>query len=142
MADIAVTAAQVEAIDPLQAEIYNFIASATITQGQVVYILAAGTVGVADATTAGGLYQARGIALNGGAAGQAISVLKRGRCAGFTVSGMNPSAPLFLSETAGALASATPAGTGTEVVCGIVVAMPDKDVTDVVYADFRWRGDW
>ena len=77
MADIAITAAQVEAIDPLQAEIYNFIAAETITQGQVVYILAAGTVGVADATTAGGLYQARGIALNGGAAGQAISVLKR-----------------------------------------------------------------
>lgn len=142
MADIVVTAAQVAAIDPLQAEIYNFIASATITAGQVVYILAAGTVGVADATTAGGLYQARGIALNGGAAGQAISVLKRGRVAGFTVSGMNPSAPLFLSETAGALASATPAGTGTAVVCGIVVAMPDKDATDVVYADFRWRGDW
>jgi hypothetical protein len=142
MADIVVTAAQVEAIDPLHAEIYNFIAGATITQGQVVYMTTTGTLGVADATTAGGLYQARGIALNGGAAGQAISVLKRGRCAGFTVSGMNASAPVFLSETAGALASATPAGTGTAVICGIVVAMPDKDATDVFYADFRWQDDW
>lgn len=142
MADITVTAAQVEAIDPHYAEIFNFIAGATITQGQVVYMTTTGTLGVADATTASGLFQARGIALNGGAAGQAISVLKRGRVAGFTVSGMNASAPVYLSETAGKLADAAPAGTGTTVVCGIVVPMSDKDATDVVYADFRWQNDW
>jgi len=138
MADIVVTAAQVEAIDPLQAEIYNFIAAETITQGQIVYMTTTGTVGVADANVAG-KQQARGVALNGGGAGQAISVLKRGRCAGFTVSGVNASAPLYLSDTAGALAD----GVGTMTVpCGIVVAMPDKDATDVFYADFRWRADW
>lgn len=142
MADIAVTAAQVEAIDPLQAEIHNFVAAETITQGQVVYLTTSGTAGVADATTAGGLYQARGIALNGAGAGQAVSVLKEGRVAGFTVSGMNASAPVYLSETAGALATAAPAGTGTTVVCGIVTTMPDKDATDVLYASFRWGANW
>ena len=104
MADIAITAAQVEAIDPLQAEIYNFVAAETITQGQIVYMTTSGTVGVADANGAG-KQQARGVALNGGGAGQAISVLKRGRCAGFKVSGVNASAPLYLSNTAGALAT-------------------------------------
>lgn len=138
MADISLTAAQVAAIDPLNAEIYNFVAAETITQGQIVYLTTTGTAGVADANAAG-KQQARGVALNGGGAGQAISVLKRGRCAGFTVSGVNASAPLYLSDTAGALADAN--GTLT-VVCGIVVCMPDKDATKVFYADFRWRDNW
>lgn len=137
MADIVITAAQVEPIDPLHAEIYNFVAAATITQGQIVYITTSGTVGVADANDSG-LEQARGVALNGGGAGQAISVLKRGRCAGFTLT-QDASIPLYLSNTAGALADA--AGTMT-VVCGIVICMPDKDATKVFYADFRWGADW
>jgi len=138
MADIAITAAQVEVIDALDAEILNFLAEETITQGQIVYMTATGTVGVADANAAG-KQQARGVALNGGGAGQAISVLKRGRCAGFTVSGVNASAVLYLSDTAGSLADA--AGTMT-VPCGIVVAMPDKDGTRVFHADFRWLANW
>jgi len=142
MADIALTAAQIAPIDVEKAEIYTFQAAEAITAGQVVYLLAAGTVGVADATTGGGLYQARGIALNAAATGKACDVLKRGRVAGFTVSGMDASTPVFLSETAGALADATPAGTGTAVVCGIVVTMPDKDATKVVHAEFRWRENW
>lgn len=143
MADIALTAAQVEPIDPLShSEIYSFIAASAITKGQAVYMTTTGTVAPADATTAGGLYQARGIALNDAGAGQAVSVLKRGRVAGFTVSGMNASAPVFLSETTGALADAAPAGTGTTVVVGIVTCMTDKDATKVLYADFRWRENW
>jgi hypothetical protein len=137
MADIVVTAAQVEAIDPLQAEIYNFVAASTVTQGQVVYMTTSGTVAPADANGAG-LQQARGVALNGGGAGQAISVLKRGRCAGFTLT-QDASVPLYLSDTVGALNDA--AGTMT-VVCGIVITMPDKDATKVFYADFRWGADW
>lgn len=142
MADIALTAAQIAPIDPSKSEIYTFQAAAAITAGQVVYLLAAGTVGVADATTAGGLFQARGVALNAAAAGKAVDVLKRGRVAGFTVSGMDNSSPVYLSETAGALADAAPAGTGTSVVCGVVVPMSDKDLTKVLYADFRWGADW
>lgn len=139
MGDVALTAAQVEPIDPLShSEIYSGIAAETITKGQVVYITTTGTVGVADANGAG-KQQARGIALNAAGAGQAVSFLKRGRVAGFTVGSVNCSAPLYLSDTAGALG--TTVGTMT-VPCGIVVAMPDKDATRVFYADFRWGPDW
>ena len=136
MADIAITAAQVAVIDPLKAEIYDFVAAATITQGQIVYITTSGTVGVADANDSG-KEQARGVALNGGGAGQAISVLKRGRCAGFTLT-QAASIPLYLSETPGALED----GGAMVVPCGIVICMPDKDATKVFYADFRWGPDW
>ena len=126
-ADITVTAAKVAPIDPEKAEIYPFQAAAAITAGQVVYILAAGTVGLADATTAGGaLIQARGIALNAAAAGKAVDVLKKGRVAGFDLSLVAYSGPVFLSETAGALADGT----------------PDKDLTKVLFADFRWGPAW
>jgi hypothetical protein len=143
MADIAVVAAQVAPIDPEKAEIYTFQAAAALTAGEVVYVLAAGTVGLADATTAGGaLIQARGIALNAAAIGKAVDVLKKGRVAGFTVAGVDASKPVFLSETPGALADATPAGTGTAVVVGVVVTMPEKDATKVLFADFRWGPNW
>lgn len=139
MADIALTAAQVEAIDEFgNAEILSGIAEEAITQGQVVYMTTTGTIGVADANAAG-KQQARGIALSAAAAGQAVDYLKRGRVAGFTVSGVNCSAPLYLSDTAGSLADA--AGT-MSVTCGIVVAMTDKDATRVFYADFRWGPNW
>jgi hypothetical protein len=138
-ADIALTAAQVEPIFPLRAEIYSFMAASTITKGQVVYMTTAGTVAPADANGTG-TRQARGIALNAAYAGQAVSVLKRGHVAGFTVSGLNASVPLFLSDTVGAL-NDTASGTLT-VVCGIVVCMTDKDATKVLYADFRWGPDW
>ena len=137
-ADIALTAAQVEPIFPLQAEIYSFIAASTITKGQVVYMTTAGTVAPADANGAG-LQQARGIALNAAGAGQAVSVLKRGHVAGFTVSGLNASVPLFLSDTVGCLYDTN--GTMT-VPVGIVVCLSDKDATKVFYADFRWGPNW
>ena len=138
MADIAITAAQVAAIDPLQAEIHSFVAASTVTPGQIVYITTSGTVAPADANAAG-LQQARGVALNGGGAGQAIGVLKRGRCAGFTLT-QDASVPLYLSDTVGALEDG---GAETMVVpCGIVICMPDKDATKVFYADFRWGPDW
>jgi len=138
MADIALTAAQVEPIDLMSAEILSGIAEEAITQGQVVYMTTTGTIGVADANAAG-KQQARGIALSAVGAGQAVDYLKRGRVAGFTVSGVDCSAPLYLSDTAGALADA--AGT-MSVVCGIVVAMTDKSATRVLYADFRYGPNW
>jgi hypothetical protein len=138
MGDIAITAAQIAPVDPHKAEIYSFVAAETITKGQIVYLTTAGLAGVADANGAGTV-QARGIALNGGGAGQAIDVLKCGRVAGFTVSGMNASAPAFLSNTAGALGTSAGA---TTVVCGIVTAMSDSDKTKVLYANFRWGPDW
>jgi len=138
MADLTVTAAQVAAIDPLKAEIYSMIAAETITAGKAVYQTTSGTAGVADANVAN-KQQIRGIALNGGGAGQAIDVLKKGRCYGFTLSDQTYDDPIFLSDTAGALADA--AGTLT-VPCGLVVAMSDSSLTKVLYVDCRWNADW
>ncbi len=139
MADITVTAAQVAPIYPHHAEIYDFIATEAIAKGQIVYQLTTGKVGVADAN-AGGKQQARGIALKAAAAGEAVSVLKKGHVAGYTVSGLNADVRLYLSDTAGALADA--AGT-MSVTCGRVVAMPDDPtLTKVLYADFDWNTQW
>jgi hypothetical protein len=138
MADLTVTAAKVATIDPLKAEIYSGIAAETITAGKAVYQTTSGTVGIADANVAN-KQQIRGIALNGGGAGQAIDVLKRGRVYGFTLTDQTYDDPIFLSDTAGALADA--AGTLT-VPCGLVVAMSDASLTKVLYLDCRWNADW
>ena len=134
MADVTVTAARVAEIFPRHAEIFTMIAAETITAGQVVYQTSAGKAGVADANAAG-KQQARGIALTGGGAGQGVSVLKRGHCAGFTLS-QAYDAQLFLGDTAGAVADA--AGT-MSVAIGRVVPMSDSDLTKVFYVDADWR---
>ena len=101
MADLVVTAAQVARAHD-NAEIFNGLAAETITAGQAVYMSSAGTYGIADANVVG-KQQARGIALEGAAAGQAFSFIKRGPVAGFTIP-QAYDARLFLSDTAGALA--------------------------------------
>ena len=138
MADIALTAAQIEPLFAAQAEIYNFIAGGTITKGQAVYMDSAGKVQVADANAAG-LQQAVGIALEGVVAGQAVSVLKRGHVAGFTLTSQAFDDGVYLSDTAGAVADA--AGT-LEVPVGRVTSLPQKgSITKCIYFDFRWRED-
>ena len=143
MADLTVTAAQVGLVDPMKSVTLAGIAAATITKGQACYVDSSGTINLADATTAGGApIQVRGVALNAAAAGQAVTLVKEGALYGYDLSGMDYSGPVFLSETAGALADATPAGTGTAVVIGIVAPLTDKDKTKVLYVDARWRQDW
>lgn len=137
MADITVTAAKVALVDPAKAIVRSYIATETITAGQAVYILTTGKVGVADANGAG-KQQFRGIALNGGGAGQAIDVLHDGEVTGFTLSG-NADTMLYLSDTAGALADG--AGTMT-VVCGRVVCLADKDLTKVARIFVQWEAAW
>jgi hypothetical protein len=137
--EIALTATLVQPIFPLIAEIYTFVAAEAIAQGEAVYMLtAAGTVGVADAN-ASDKQQFRGVALEGVGAGQAVSVLKRGHVAGYTVSGMSYDDKVYLSDTAGDLSTA--AGTMT-VECGRVVGLSDKDNTPVIYIDADWLRDW
>ena len=133
MADIALTAAKIAPVFPEQAEIFDMIAGATITAGQAVYLGTTGVLAVSDATTSGGAPYFDGIALTGGGAGQAISVLVRGHVAGFTVASTNVGTALHLSETAGALADAAPAGTGTDVKVGKVFALSDATPTRVVF---------
>jgi len=132
--EIALTAAQVGLVDPLNATVKSYIAGATITKGQVVALATDGTVDPADASAGGGyLYeQVVGVALNGGGAGQAIVVVRRGEVYGFTVSGMDSGDIVYVSDTAGYLS--TVAGTVT-VIVGRIAPLADKSVTEVVSLD-------
>jgi hypothetical protein len=134
MADVTVTAAQVSPLYPRFAEIYPVVFAETVTAGQILYQTSAGTFGVADANVAG-KQQARGIATEGGGAGQGGSMLVRGHCAGFTVS-QAYDAQLFLSDTAGAVADA--AGT-MSVPIARVVGTTDPSYTKTIYFDFSWN---
>ena len=139
MADITVTAALVGLVDPQKAEVRSYIAAATITKGQAVYITTSGTVGLADANDTG-TRQFRGVALNGGAAGQAIDVCHEGELYGFTLAG-NAESLVYLSNTAGALATVASVG-GTSVVAGRVVCLADKSLTKVLRVTTHWKADW
>jgi len=131
MAAVALTAAQIAAIHQQSADIVDMIATETITAGQAVYTLTTGLCGVAGAAGAG-KQQIRGIALRGGAAGAVIPVLRRGECFGFTVSGLNGDAIIYLSDTLGGLD--TGAGTMT-VRAGRVALLPDGSGTKVLFVD-------
>lgn len=136
MADISVTAADVRPVFQGQAEIYDFVAAVAIDAGEAVYLTTAGTVGLADANAAG-QQQAIGIALKSVSAGEAVSVLKKGHLYGFDLSGMNPGAFAFLSDTAGALADA--ASVTLTVPMGRVLVLSDKpNYTKVLYIEATW----
>jgi len=135
MTDIALTAAQIAPVFPATAEIYDFVAAVTITAGQALYITSAGKVDLYDSNGSGTL-QFAGVALTGGGAGQAISVLKRGHCYGFTISGLAYWAPVYGSNTAGSLADA--AGSSSNVA-GVVVPLSDSgNLTKVLYIEAKW----
>lgn len=145
-ADISVTAAQVAPVFEKfgKAEIYTGVAAATITAGQAVYRVAAtGLLNLADANTGAGDNEAqfRGIALNGGGAGQAIDVIAHGCVYGFDLASENYDAIMYLSDTAGAL-NDTANGTNT-VRCGRVFPMSDADATRVLFVSVDMAGaDW
>lgn len=134
MADIVVTADNVAVLYPRFAEIYDFVAAAAITAGQALYMNTSGKVDLYDSNGSGTL-QLLGIALNGAGIGQAVSVLKRGFVAGFTLS-QAYDAPIYGSNTAGALADA--AGSSS-IVAGKVKATSDPTPTKVLYVDISWN---
>lgn len=106
MAVITLTADKVREVSPESAEVMPVIAGASVTRGQAAYAIAAnGKYGIADANAAG-QQQARGVFLLPAADGQATRLLKKGKCAGFDVSGMNYDDPVFLSDTPGAFDTA------------------------------------
>ena len=131
MGDLTVTAAQVAACYPTKAEIFDGIAAETITAGQAVYIVVASALlGLADEDAAESSW-VWGIALNGGGAGQAISVLRRGHVYGFALSSLAYCAPVSLSATAGALLD-TSATTNIVARC---VPLSDSNLTKVLFVD-------
>lgn len=139
MTVVALTAAQIAVVESFPNEIVPMVAGTAITAGQAVAVtIATGLLEVADANGSGNAVQARGIALNGAAAGQVVSVLKRGFVYGFTVSGLAYDSIVYLSDTIGALDTA--AGS-TSVQCGRVMMLSDyPTLTKVLYVDFLWRG--
>ena len=90
-----------------------------------------GKADLASAAVAG-TAGARGIAMKTVAAGEALTVVTEGEIEGFTIT-QDYDAPLFVSDTAGALADA--AGT-TSVAVGNVSALSDKDLTKILYVRF------
>lgn len=138
MADLTLETNGVRLVFADKAEIVDMIAAEAITKGQPVYQTAAGKAGVADADGAG-KQQFRGIALAKASAGMPVPVLKRGYLAGFVLTGMNPDAIAYLSDTAGSLADA--AGTMT-VHCGRVAVLTDPDLTKILYVEADWLRTW
>lgn len=135
MADLTSTAEQVRLVQVDNSEFYSVIASVAITAGQVVYFnTSTGKADLADASVAG-TATARGVALRTVGAGQAVTIVKRGKVAGFDLSAQSYDDEIFLSDTAGALADA--AGT-VSVSCGRVVPSSETTIQKQLYVDFAW----
>lgn len=129
MGDIALTAAKIAVVDPDKAWIDTYVAGVTITAGQFLYgIVSSGKVGLADEDASAEASWVLGMALEAGVAGQAISVLRRGKVYGFTLSGHAYWLPCSLSNTAGALLDTAAA---TNIVAR-VVPLSDSDLTKVL----------
>jgi hypothetical protein len=138
MAVIARTAAQIGLIYPDKALVIDMIATEAVAAGQAVYQATTGKVGLAGAAAAG-KQQFRGIALRAAAAGAVVPVLKEGHIYGYTVASVNGDAPLYLSDTLGALDD----GPGTmTVVAGRVTILPDGNATKVAYISAEWGRIW
>lgn len=136
MADLTVTKARVAPVFPLKSEIYDLIASETISAGQAVYVTAAGKAGVAGGAGVSPVNRFRGIALNDAGAGQAVSVLVKGAVAGFDLSGVAYDGIVYVSNTLGALGDV--AGT-TSLAVGKVMPLTDKDLTKILMVT-GWAG--
>ena len=106
-----------------------------LTAGQIVAWNTSGLTVPADADGASTLPQARGVALNGGGTGQAISILKKGLCYGFTITGLAYGAKLYISGTVGAVSDAS---ISSLEAIGQVVPLSDSSATKVAWFDFNW----
>ena len=139
MADLTVTAANVALVYPEKALTVQKTCAEAITAGQACFQDTAGKAQLADANAAGE-QQTRYLALQDGAAGQSISFLIMGHVEGFTLTSQAYDAPIYQSDTTGALADA--AGS-LEVPVGIVEGIDQGGtVTKVLYFNPRFRGDY
>ena len=132
----AITTYDMPIIDPELCKIISVIAAAAVTIGQPAYQTTSGTFGVADANGSGTL-QFRGIYLRAAAAGDVVPLLIEGPVSCYDVSGATPEAPLYLSDTAGSIA--TSAGS-TTIVVGRVFKLPDG--TNAVWISANWAYIW
>lgn len=138
MSDIDVTAALVARVYPGDMDVaYNVILASGVSPGQSLFQNAAGGYALTDAshTATDGF---RGIALELNVASGIVSMLQRGVLFGYDLSGLNYDDPVYLSNTAGALADA--AGDNS-VLVGRVVSVTDPDKTKVLYIDAEYADD-
>lgn len=132
MGDISVTAADVRPLPG--ATVQRFTAGGTLAIGDAVYVDSSGTVQRADGSTVGTVW-AIGIAVStpGGkttvASGDRVDVVTAGPVTGF--SGMTPGTLTYISDTAGALATAV--GTKDTIV-GIAISAVTVSV-NIQYID-------
>lgn len=132
MSTISVTAAQIALVHPTKAETWPVILAEAVTQGQVLYQTSSGTFGKCD-TGEAAKDEPRGIALEEGAAGQVVSMVKRGAIYGVDLSGESYDGLVYASDTAGGLSDASKA----EIV-GRVMPLTDNDKTKVLYVEVPW----
>jgi hypothetical protein len=134
MPDLTPTASRIATNFSEECRVRSRKAAEALTPGVPVYYTAAGLAAVADANAAG-KQQCRGICLDQAAAGESARILEDGWCDGFDLSGLARDAPVYLSDTAGALA--TTAGTMTVVVGRVdFYNDPAKTKTLRVYGDY------
>lgn len=118
MADINLVTADKVNVGTLTVQQHTFIANAAITAGAPCYIIGAtGKVAHSDANSTP-LDVVWGIATRTVAAGEAVTLVRRGLMDGWDLSGLNYGASVYLSDTVGRLSDA--AG-GTNVTVGHVV---------------------
>ena len=122
--EIAKTTTYISLVDPLKAKVKSYIAHEDIVAGQAIYsVTATGKAGLATAAAANNLAQFRGLALKTTKAGYAVDVVEEGEVYGFTLSGLDYDAVVYLHDTAGTLSTTN----GTiHVRVGRVVSLTDS----------------
>lgn len=132
MTAVALVAAKIAPVftDPGHCEIYNGELGEAVTAGQVLMIHTDGTWKLADAD-ASLLDEPQGLALEKGAIGQTISILRRGPVYGFTVAGLNAGTLVSLSTTPGGVDT-----TGDEKIGRIVSLSEGATANFVIHFDF------
>jgi len=135
MAEVALVAAKIAPCftDPGHCEIYQVELGEAVTAGEALYWHTDGTMLIADGND-NDKDEAQAVALQTGADGEVISVLRRGCVYGFTVAAVNVGTVIHLSDTAGDFQQ----GAGDEAV-GRVWALADG--TRVIYFDFLVQAD-
>lgn len=99
MAEIAITAANVRSGSG--ATVAPYTLAATVTQGQALYLLADGTVGLADSNGTSPANAFFGFATTAGVAGQQVLVCRNGGA--YVSGGTLAIAPVYLGNTPGAI---------------------------------------
>lgn len=133
MADLATlfTSAQVKPVVHQNAELYDIElpASSAPTYGQAVFLNSSGVATLSDGSAAGTAI-CDGIIVE--IQGRGATILSRGLLYGFNLSALAYGAPVYISDTAGALGG--DAGDATvDIIVGKVWRLSDKDATKVLF---------